>query len=153
MILQSGDFFIKFSKWFFHQPVFAQILTTIGIFAIITMILVIVYYIIKSIHHLITKGIRGKKDEAEERSQKEEQRQSYPYISSREKALEMQPDQVEKGPPKEEIIVHYPKRVKYCSACGMVFSDKVKNILKKRGNAFCEYCGKVHKVMEQSVES
>jgi hypothetical protein len=153
IIEQQGRIFVEFSNWFFKQPFFAQILTTIGIFAIMCLILIAVYYIIKGIILLIKKIIRKVKKRLERRSDYPLQPASNPYISGNQKKPGNKQSQEIEDSKKKEIIVHYPKRVKYCSECGMKFSDKVKNILNSRGSAFCQYCGKIHRVLEQPIES
>ncbi|TXT57168.1 MAG: hypothetical protein BAJALOKI1v1_1850004 [Promethearchaeota archaeon] len=100
---------------------------------------------------MIKKGAKGSKKQPQQQKQSKVEQKRNPYIAPRQKT----PDKATPPEPEiipKEIIVHHPKRVKYCSACGMEFSEKVKNILKSRGNAFCEYCGKIHKVMEQPIE-
>ncbi len=117
------------------------------------MILIAVYYIIKGIYLLIKKIIHKIKKRVERRSNRPLQLARNPYISVNQKTPESKQLQRIEESKKKEIIVHYPKRVKYCSECGMEFSDKVRNILNSRGSAYCEYCGKIHKVLEQSIES
>jgi len=153
IIEQQGKVFIEFSNWFFKQPLFGQILTIIGIFATICLILIAVYYIIKGIILLIKKIIRKLKKRVKKSSNYPLQAASNPYISVNQKIPGSKQFQRIEESKKKEIIVHYPKRVKYCSECGMEFSDKVKNILNSRGSAYCEYCGKIHKVIEQPIES
>ena len=153
IIEQQGRVFIEFSNWFFRQPLFAQILTTIGIFAITLLIIIAIYYIIKGVILLIKKIIRKIKKRVERRSDHSIQLARNPYISVNQKTPGNKQFQRIEESKKKEIIVHYPKRVKYCSECGMKFSDKAKNILNSRGSAFCEYCGKIHKILEQPIES
>jgi hypothetical protein len=41
----------------------------------------------------------------------------------------------------------------YCTECGNKLTDSMKNVLTKKGNAFCPYCGKVFKAELLEVHS
>lgn len=142
-----------FVNWYMIQPLFAQILVIVGIFAIVALTMVLVYYIIKGVVYLVyyvIKGIyyllkyivlgiyrlfkalyyaiSGKQDPSKQQVQYnniEEVSQNY-----------------HKRPRTQVIQVKDPTGVKFCSECGMEFSEKASHLLISRGSAYCENCGK-----------
>jgi len=143
----------QFVEWFMVQPLFAQILVVAGIFAILSLTLVIVYYIIKGFVYLvyyILKGvyyllryialgvyklfkalyyaISGKKKPTNNHVQNSNVHQNF--------------QQDYKPHPSKIIRIKEPDKVRYCSECGAEFTEKVSSLLISRGRVYCEHCGK-----------
>ncbi|MFX1313042.1 MAG: hypothetical protein ACFFHD_10560 [Promethearchaeota archaeon] len=142
--------------WYLAQPVYGQILILIGIFALLALAVVIVYYILKGVAYLVYYVLKGvyyllkvigllfyKLFEA-----------LYYAISGKPKPNKKQ-DTVQQIPTQvilvnkdEEPIVPIQKPVQivqpdvsYCSECGNKFSDSMLESLSERGFAFCIHCG------------
>ncbi|TXT64607.1 MAG: hypothetical protein BAJALOKI3v1_190048 [Promethearchaeota archaeon] len=142
----------EFVNWFMIQPLYAQILVIAGIFAILSLTLVLAYYIIKGLVYLvyyIFKGtyyllkyigvgiyklfkalyyaISGKEDPSKISIQ-------YNTVNGSSQSY-----------PKKEIKPVFcfkePDKVKFCSECGSEFSEKAFDLLSSRGSVYCENCG------------
>ncbi|MBD3211151.1 MAG: hypothetical protein GF311_00980 [Candidatus Lokiarchaeota archaeon] len=147
-----GVYWNEFVDWFMIQPLFAQVLVVAGIFAILSLTLVLVYYIIKGLVYLvyyILKGtfylfkyvglgiyklfkalyyaVSGKQDLSKQPVQYNVIHPSQPYLKQREIPV---------------IRVKEPNKVRFCSECGSGFSEKAYDLLNSRGTVFCENCGK-----------
>ncbi|MFX1572474.1 MAG: hypothetical protein ACFFB0_06970 [Promethearchaeota archaeon] len=155
--------------WYLAQPVYGQIFILIGIFALLALAVVIVYYVLKGVAYLIYYVLKGvyyllkglgllfyKIFEA-----------LYYAISGKPKpnknqdALQQEPPQVIIVQKEEEPIIPIQKTVQiiqpdvsYCSECGNKFSNSMLESLSEKGVAYCIHCG--HKKTQEyqvSVES
>jgi len=142
--------------WFLIQPIFAQILVLVGVFAVLTLAVILVYYILKGVGYLVYYLLKGvyyllkgigllfyKIFEG-----------LYYAISGKPKPDKNQ-DTVQQAPPQvivvkhtEEPIVPIQKTVQiirpevtFCSECGNKFTDSMVQTLSERGIAYCIHCG------------
>jgi len=140
--------------WYLAQPVYGQIFILIGIFALLALAVVIVYYVLKGVAYLIYYVLKGvyyllkgigllfyKIFEA-----------LYYAISGKPKP-ESTPVQVQPAPPQvkeePEPIIPIQKTfqrvhpdVAFCSECGSKFSDSMMDTLSDKGFVYCIHCGK-----------
>jgi hypothetical protein len=152
MILQSYRFNWQwFVSWFLDLPLFGQILVAIGIFTIITLLLVGIYYLLKGIAYLIYyickgiyyifKGIAigiyklfngiyhlivGKKQSDNVETGKTQVSES----------------KVESIPPIPKTQILSPEIVKYCPECGVEVTELMVDQLNRQGYVYCVFCGK-----------
>ena len=155
--------------WFLIQPIYAQILVLVGVFAVLTLAVILVYYILKGVGYLVYYILKGvyyllkgigllfyKIFEG-----------LYYAISGKTKPDNNQ-DPVQQAPPQvivikqaEEPIVPIQKTVQtirpevaFCSECGNKFSDSMVQTLSERGVAYCIHCGnKKAQEYQMSIES
>ncbi len=155
--------------WFLIQPIYAQILVLVGVFAVLTLAVILVYYILKGVGYLVYYILKGvyyllkgigllvyKIFEG-----------LYYAISGKPKPDKNQ-DTVQQAPPQvivikqvEEPIVPIQKTVQtirpevaFCSECGNKFSDSMVQTLSERGVAYCIHCGnKKSQEYQMSIES
>jgi hypothetical protein len=162
----------EIAEWFIVQPVYAQILVLIGVFAVLTLAVIIVYYVLKGVAYLIyyllkgiyylLKGIgllfykifealyyaiSGKpkpmKDSAPEQQTPPQQQVVYVVKQEQEPIVPVQQS--------EQIVT---PEIAYCSECGNKFSDTMLNTLQERGIAYCIHCGnKKTQEYQMSIES
>jgi len=147
-------YWTEFVEWFEVAPLTAQILVIIGIFTVIALTIILVYYIAKGICYILTsigkgiyklfKGIstaiEGKPKESEESPQSQENQQlNYKQQKSIERVNY-------KFPEVDNIKAKSPGQVSFCSECGNAFSEKVINTINSRGYAFCQQCGNKYEV-------
>ncbi|MFX1379115.1 MAG: hypothetical protein ACFFA4_08455 [Promethearchaeota archaeon] len=144
--------------WFLAQPLFAQVLVLIGVFAVLVLAVILVYYILKGVAYLIyylfkgiyylLKGIgllfykifeglyyaiSGKPKPQKCCATPQEQQ-----------TIEQQPPQVkEEEPivPIQKIIQEVRPEVTFCSECGSKFTDTMLQSLSETGVAYCIHCG------------
>ncbi len=128
----------EFINWYLVQPIYGQILSIIGIIAILTLIITLVYYIIKGIAYLIyyilkgiyyiLKGIgllfyklcKG----------------FYDLISGEKKLKKQtQNDNLQNA-------MSIRNNNLYCTECGKRFTEKMINQMLLRNIAYCVNCGK-----------
>jgi len=156
--------------WFLAQPIYAQVLVLIGVFAVLTLAVILVYYILKGVAYLVyyilkgvyylLKGIGLLFYKAFEGL--------YYAISGKPKPKPNQccaPTQEQQVQPQvkqeEEPIVVIQKceqivqpEVAYCSECGNRFTDSMLQTLSERGVAYCIHCGnKKTQEYQMSIES
>ena len=158
--------------WFLLQPIYAQVLVLIGVFAVLTLAVILVYYILKGVGYLIYYLLKGiyyllkgigllfyKIFEA-----------LYYAISGKPKPVKeskmeqqapLQPQVVHKVMQEQEPIVPIQQseqivrpEVAFCSECGNKFSDSMLHTLQERGIAYCIHCGsKKTQEYNMSIES
>ena len=150
-----GYYWNQFTDWFLSQPLFAQILFVILILAIVVIAVILTYYVIKGVAYFIYYLVLGlyylfkaiilglyklfkkiyKKIQGRS-NQPIPPYQNYhtPIVNS--KLVDQSNLKIEK------IGVKYPGETRFCSECGMEFSVKVMDLLKSKGTAFCEQCGR-----------
>ncbi len=157
-------------NWFLAQPIYAQVLVLIGVFAVLVLAVILVYYILKGVGYLVYYLLKGvyyllkgigllfyKLFEG-----------LYYAISGKPKPQKNQtlPEQPAPPPPpqvirEEEPIVPIQKsqqvvrpEVAYCSECGNRFTDTMLQSLSERGVAYCIHCGNRKTQEDQmSIES
>ncbi|TFF98010.1 MAG: hypothetical protein EU547_02740 [Promethearchaeota archaeon] len=151
------SYLIAFVNYFVEAPLFAQILMGIGLFALIAISITLIYYIAKGIYLLIKKICQGiyKLGQKIYRfiEQKIEEFEHTDYCHQWCRAKDSRDgDSSESNISQKEkkIIVKNPQRVKFCSFCGEALSSRALNILAKDGRAFCENCGRIHEIAENS---
>ena len=161
--------------WFLIQPLFAQILVLVGVFAVLTLAVILVYYILKGVGYLVYYILKGvyyllkgiglliyKIFEG-----------LYYAISGKPKPVKNQvvviqqvpvqqaSPQVRQVKQEEEPIVPIQKTVQivqpevtFCNECGNKFTDSMLQTLSDRGVAFCIHCGnKKTQDYQMSIES
>ncbi|MFX0105917.1 MAG: hypothetical protein ACFE75_10530 [Candidatus Hodarchaeota archaeon] len=142
-------------EWFLAIPIYAQVLVLIGVFAVLVLAVILVYYILKGVGYLIYYVLKGvyyllkgigllfyKIFEG-----------LYYAISGKPKPNPCC------TPPQEQQIQHQVKQedepivpiqkgeqivrpeVAYCSECGNRFTDSMLQSLSERGVAYCIHCG------------
>lgn len=136
-----GVWYNIFIEWYLEQPLYGQILVIIGIIALLALVIVLVYYIIKGIAYLIYYIIKGvyyllkgigygfyKLSEG-----------FYFLVSGRTKSLTQKNIQINipNNSPNE-----YQYNIGYCSECGRKISEKARLHLETNGMIFCVNCGK-----------
>jgi hypothetical protein len=154
-------------NWFLAQPIYAQVLVLIGVFAVLTLAVILVYYILKGVAYLIYYILKGvyyllkgigllfyKLFEG-----------LYYAISGKTKPNPCcTPPQERKSPSQlkeEEPIVPIQSSeqivrpdVSFCSECGNRFTDSMLQTLSERGVAYCIHCGsKKTQAYQISIES
>jgi hypothetical protein len=154
-------------NWFLAQPIYAQVLVLIGVFAVLTLAVILVYYILKGVAYLVYYLLKGvyyllkgigllfyKLFEG-----------LYYAISGKSKPVKnVEPEQKQPTAPQvkqeEEPIVLIQKseqivrpEVAYCSECGNRFTDSMLQTLYERGVAYCIHCGnKKTQAYQMSIE-
>ncbi|MFX1454690.1 MAG: hypothetical protein ACFFDB_04885 [Promethearchaeota archaeon] len=139
----------EFINWYVAQPIYGQILSIIGIIALLTLIITLIYYIIKGIAYLIYYILKGvyyllkgigllfyKISKG-----------FYKLVSG-----EKKPNiQIEK----EELPnkVTYNNRIMFCSGCGKIMSERMINHLLSRNFAYCDNCGKGQRLIQYQESS
>ncbi len=158
--------------WFLVQPIYAQVLVLIGVFAVLTLAVILVYYILKGVGYLVYYLLKGvyyllkglgllfyKIFEG-----------LYYAISGKPKPIKnAAPEQ--QAPPQPQIIYQVKQEqepivpiqqseqivrpeVGFCSECGNKFSDSMLHTLQERGIAYCIHCGnKKTQEYQMSIES
>jgi hypothetical protein len=153
-------------NWFLAQPVYAQVLVLIGVFAVLTLAVILVYYILKGVAYLIYYVLKGvyyllkgigllfyKLFEG-----------LYYAITGKPKPVKKppteQPIQPQAKQEEEPIVPIQPSEqivrpeVSYCNECGNKFTDSMLQTLSERGIAYCIHCGnKKTQTYEMSIES
>ena len=158
-------------NWFLAQPIYAQVLVIIGVFAVLVLAVILVYYILKGVGYLIYYLLKGvyyilkgigllfyKLFEG-----------LYYAISGKPKPKKTQTNPEQPTPQQaptqlkqeEEPIVPIQKseqivrpEVAYCSECGNRFTDSMLQSLSENGFAYCIHCGnKKTQANQMSIES
>ena len=153
-------------EWFLAQPIYAQVLVLIGVFAVLTLAVILVYYILKGVAYLVyyilkgvyylLKGIGLLFYKAFE---------GLYYLISGKQKPQPNPTPEQQAAPQvkqeEEPIVPIQTseqivrpEVAYCSECGNRFTDSMLQTLSERGVAYCIHCGnKKTQEYQMSIES
>ncbi|MHA2181329.1 MAG: hypothetical protein ACXAAH_07890 [Promethearchaeota archaeon] len=134
----------EFVNWYLVQPIYGQILVIIGIIAIVSLIITLVYYIIKGTAYLIYYILKGiyyllkgigfgifKLSEG------------FYYLVSGEKKPK---NQTNGNIPKPNIV--FTENILFCRECGTKLSDKIINQMLSNNIAYCVNCGTGLKVVE-----
>jgi hypothetical protein len=153
--------------WFIAQPLYGQILVLIGVFAVLALVVVVLYFVLKGIAYLIYYVLKGvyyllkgigllfyKLFEG-----------LYYAISGKPKpeSADVEEEQV---PPKV-IVIKEPEPitpvqrtyqtvqsdVSFCSECGSQFSDSMVKTLSDKGFVFCVRCGHGFQANSMKIES
>jgi hypothetical protein len=137
----------EFVDWYLSQPIYGQILTIVGIIAILALIIVILYYIIKGIGYLIYYILKGiylilkgiglgifKLCEG-----------FYYLVSGKPKPPKQTKSQESE---KENQEIRLNNALLYCSECGKKFSEKMINNIYNNGSAYCIFCGMEFKLIK-----
>lgn len=146
----------EFLEWYLAQPIYGQILVIIGIVALLTLIITLVYYLMKGIGYLIYYALKGvyyllkgigfgfyklcesfyyliagkPKPKTQIQHEISQNKISYEHSEKSKRLMEViQPN------------IRYCT-IMYCNECGSKFSEKIHNNLKVNGVAFCVHCGK-----------
>ncbi|MFW9877923.1 MAG: hypothetical protein ACFFG0_32985 [Candidatus Thorarchaeota archaeon] len=137
----------EFIDWYLVQPIYGQILAIIGIIALLTLAVILIYYIIKGIAYLIFYTLKGiyyllkgigfgifKLGDG-----------FYNLVSGKHKSKK----QIENNMlPIKVQISRINTNTLFCNECGRKFSEKMMtNILSNR-TVFCVNCGKEYNLIE-----
>ena len=134
----------EFINWYLVQPIYAQVLSIIGIIAVLALMVTIVYYTIRGIAYLVYYILKGifyllkgigflffKLSEG-----------FYHVISGAiEAEKQTQNDSLQKAMRVSNII-------SYCSECGKSISEKMINQMLSQSIAYCVNCGKGLRLIE-----
>lgn len=145
-------------NWFLAQPIYAQVLVLIVVFAVLVLAVILVYYILKGVGYLVYYLLKGvyyllkgigllfyKLFEglyyAISGKPKPQKNQTLPEHAS---PQQVPPQIVQEEEPivpiqKSEQVVR--SEVAYCSECGNRFTDTMLQSLSERGVAYCIHCG------------
>lgn len=151
--------------WFLAQPLYGQVLVLIGVVAILALVVVIAYYLIKGVAYLVYYLLKGmyyllkgigllfyKLCEA-----------LYYAISGKEKPnakKEEQPEmeviqqpipQKSQLKPQKVVQIVSPEAT-YCTECGNEFSAAMAQQLQNKGFVYCVHCGKGFKSNYMQIE-
>lgn len=131
----------KFIEWYLVQPIYGQVLTIIGIIALLALVITLIYYVIKGIAYLfyyILKGIylllKGigfgifKLCEG-----------FYKLVSGDAKKNKHTNNVIL---PNEDQFNNIQTNITFCTECGSRFSEKMIRKILLNGNVFCVNCGK-----------
>ncbi|MHA2005883.1 MAG: hypothetical protein ACXABO_00100 [Promethearchaeota archaeon] len=153
-------------NWYIAQPIYGQILVLVGVFALLALAVVIVYYVLKGVAYLVYYILKGvyyllkgigllfyKICEA-----------LYYAISGKPKPgsnvqaqVQPVPIQVVKEPepitPIQKVYQPVNPDVGFCSECGNKFSDSMIQTLSNKGFVYCIHCGKGFQANSVKVES
>lgn len=165
----------EIANWFLVQPIFAQVLVLIGVFAVLTLAVILVYYILKGVGYLIYYILKGvyyllkgigllfyKIVEglyyAISGKPKPEKNQ---VVVIQQVPVQQASPQVRQVKQEEEPIVPIQKTIQivqpevtFCNECGNKFTDSMLQTLSDRGVAFCIHCGnKKTQDYQMSIES
>ena len=154
-------------NWFVAQPLYGQILVLIGLFAILALAVVILYFVLKGVAYLVYYVLKGvfyllkwiglllyKIFEG-----------LYYAISGKPKP-ESAPAEEQQTPP-QVIVVKEPEPiipvqktyhavqsdVAFCSECGSPFSDSMVQTFSNKGFVFCIRCGHGFQANSTKIES
>jgi len=159
-------------NWFLGQPIYAQVLVLIGVFAVLTLAVILVYYILKGVAYLvyyILKGvyyllkgigllfykifeglyyaISGKTKPVKNLAP--EQQTPHQQQIIRQVKQEQEPIL-----PIQQSVQKVRSEVAYCSECGNKFTDSMLQTLQESGVAYCIHCGnKKTQEYKMSIES
>ncbi|MFX1574677.1 MAG: hypothetical protein ACFFB0_18225 [Promethearchaeota archaeon] len=134
----------EFVNWYILQPIYVQILSVIGILTLLSLAIVLIFYLIKGIAYLIYYILKGiyyllkgigygffKLSKG-----------FYNLISGKSNSKQQKEDD---SFPREESN---RKTIMYCPECGKSFSEKMIMKLKSNELIFCVNCGKQFKLIE-----
>ena len=136
--------YMEFVDWYLVQPIYGQILTIVGIIAILALVITVVYYIIKGIAYLVYYILKGtyyllkgiglgffKLSEG-----------LYYLVSGEQNPKK----QTKNDNCKTNLEVN--KTILYCSECGIRLSVKMINQMFSSNIAYCVNCGKALKLVK-----
>ncbi len=129
----------EFIEWYMVQPIYGQIFAIIGIFVLLALAIILIYYVIKGIAYLVFYIIKGvyyilkgigygffKLFEG-----------FYKLVSGKRKSQVKENIETD-----EKHIDTNELNIIYCSECGRRFTKKMNHQLSVNGIAFCVNCGK-----------
>ena len=140
----------ELSSWYLTLPAYGQVLCLLAAFALIALVVALVYYIIKGVAYLVYYILKGvaylvggifygiyKLFEA-----------LYYLLTGKERPKKV--EEVSTTPIEKVIIVQEVKaKVEptplYCSECGSEITDTMSQQLDMSGIAYCAHCGKGYK--------
>jgi hypothetical protein len=140
-------------NWYLAQPLYGQILVLVGVIAVLTLAIVIVYYVLKGVVYLIyyickgmfylLKGIGLLFYKLFEALYYLISGESKPESDSAQK--KQVPLQVETQPetiaPIQKAYQSVNTEISFCSECGSRFSDSMIQAFSTKGDVFCIHCG------------
>ena len=166
-----GTIWQEIVDWFLIQPIYAQILVLVGVFAVLTLAVILIYYILKGVGYLVYYILKGvyyllkgigllfyKIFEGLYYAISGKPRPQSNTETPQQAPQQQQPPQVKK---EEEPIVPIQKssqlvrpEVTFCSECGSRFTDTMLQSLTETGVAYCIHCGsKKTQEYQMSIES
>ncbi len=154
MIIEgSKAYWGQFLSWFLEIPLLGQILLIAGTIAILVLVCVGVYYILKGTAYLVYYILKGTAYLVYYifKGMYMLFEGLYYLISGKEKPVK-QVEVPKEVPEVEATVQEIPKQVipmktevhgsvSFCSQCGNKYSDSVKHQLTTQGQAFCVHCG------------
>jgi len=161
---QALIYWEDFVRWFFQIPIYGQVLVLFGAVALLILVGILVYYILKGVAYLIyylLKGIylllKGIFIGIYKLF-----RELYYILSGKPKPVKQQendnkmdePIKVSQKiePKQSELRIINPNAI-YCSECGSQFTSKMQQQLSENGIVYCVNCGKGYKTNLIVVEN
>ncbi|MFX0082091.1 MAG: hypothetical protein ACFE94_10095 [Candidatus Hodarchaeota archaeon] len=152
-------------NWYIAQPLYGQILVLIGVFAVLALAVVIVYYVLKGVAYLVYYVIKGIyyllkgigllfykifeglyyaiSGKPKPQPAPTQDQQSLPQI-------EKEPEPIV---PVQRTYQTVLSDVAFCSECGSKFSDSMVQTLSSKGFVYCIHCGKGFQANSMKIES
>jgi len=137
----------EFIEWYSVQPIYGQILSIVGIIALLALAVTLIYYVIKGIAYLIYYTLKGiyyllkgiglgvfKLCEG-----------FYNLVSGKYKTKKQTEDTILLV---EDQINNINNTVLYCTECGKRFSENMIKKIFSIGNVFCVNCGKEFNLLD-----
>ena len=137
----------EFVDWNLAQPIYGQILTLVGIIAILALIIVVLYYILKGIAYLVYYILKGiylilkgiglgifKLCEG-----------FYYLVAGKPRPSKQEKDENFEA---EKHTIKISNNILYCSECGKRFSEKMIYNIYSSGITYCTFCGNKFKLIK-----
>ncbi|MFX1313693.1 MAG: hypothetical protein ACFFHD_13945 [Promethearchaeota archaeon] len=134
----------EFIEWYFMQPIYVQILSIVGIISLLSLIIILIYYLIKGIAYLVYYLLKGiyyllkgigygffKLCNG-----------FYNLISGKSNAKTQTENKFKSFEDSNRTTIIY------CTKCGKPFSEKMIMKFNYDGVVFCEKCGNKIKFLE-----
>ncbi|MBY8991198.1 MAG: hypothetical protein KGD58_10635 [Candidatus Lokiarchaeota archaeon] len=154
-------------NWFATQPLYGQILVLIGVFAVLALAVVIVYFVLKGVAYLVYYVLKGVfyllkgigllfykifeglyyaiSGKPKPESTAVEEQQAPPQV-----IVVKEPEPIT---PVQRTYKTVQSDVAFCSECGSPFSDSMVQTLFNKGFVFCIRCGHGYQANSTKIES
>ena len=131
----------EFVEWYLFQPIYGQVLSIIGIITLLTLVVTLIYYVIKGIAYLIYYILKG----------------SYLLLKGIglgiyklcEGFYKLVSGEIKIKKSSENGNLYSGNQFNavqsnnlYCNECGKRFSEKMMRKIQTNGNVYCIHCGK-----------
>jgi DNA-directed RNA polymerase subunit RPC12/RpoP len=143
----------EFASWFLSIPIYGQIAVIFAAVAILIIVGILIYYILKGVAYLIYYMLKGIIIGIYKLI-----RELYYAISGKEKPVKDHEEEKDLRDDSQQVYLNSELQeinpnAAYCSQCGSEFSEKVLKQLYENGVIFCANCGKGYKANLIVVEN